>query len=78
MTHILRLPAVKELTGYSRSTIYLYMESGLFPKPIKIGSRSVGWPSGEVFTIIKARVSGKTSEEIQILVREIEQSRSGQ
>lgn len=44
MTHtILRLPAVKERTGLSRSTIYLRMTHNEFPKPISLGGRSVGW-----------------------------------
>ena len=40
---ILRLPAVKEFTGLSRSTIYLRMANNEFPRPISLGGRSVGW-----------------------------------
>ena len=40
---ILRLPAVKESTGLSRSTIYLRMANNEFPRPISLGGRSVGW-----------------------------------
>ncbi len=40
---ILRLPAVKESTGLSRSTIYLRMVNNDFPRPISLGGRSVGW-----------------------------------
>lgn len=44
MSHrILRLPAVKESTGLSRSTIYLRMANNEFPQPISLGGRSVGW-----------------------------------
>ena len=44
MSHkILRLPAVKEQTGLSRSTIYLRIKNGNFPKPISLGDRAVGW-----------------------------------
>lgn len=45
---ILRLPAVSELTGLPRSTLYQYMSKGLFPKPIKLGVRTVGWIHDEV------------------------------
>ena len=49
MTHsILRLPAVKARTGLSRSTIYLKVAQGTFPKPVSLGARAVGWPSGLV------------------------------
>ena len=45
---ILRLPAVKARTGLSRSTIYLRMAEGRFPKPIFLGARAVGWVDAEV------------------------------
>lgn len=47
-TAILRLPAVKARTGLSRSTIYLRISEGSFPKPISLGSRAVGWIEAEV------------------------------
>ena len=49
MTHnILRLPAVKTRTGLSRSTIYLRISEGRFPKAISLGGRAVGWIEAEV------------------------------
>ena len=49
MTHtILRLPNVKASTGLSRSTIYLRISRGTFPKPVKLGGRAVGWVQTEV------------------------------
>lgn len=45
---ILRLPAVKARTGLSRSTIYLRVSEGAFPKPISIGPRCVGWIEAEI------------------------------
>ena len=39
-----RLPKVMELTGLSRSSIYAALSKGTFPKPIKIGQRSIAWP----------------------------------
>ena len=49
MTHnILRLPAVKARTGLSRSTIYLRISEGRFPKPVSLGDRAVGWVEAEV------------------------------
>jgi prophage regulatory protein len=47
-TAILRLPTVKARTGLSRSTIYLRIAEGHFPKPISLGSRAVGWIETEV------------------------------
>jgi prophage regulatory protein len=45
---ILRLPAVKTRTGLSRSTIYLRVAGGTFPKPVSLGARAVGWIDAEV------------------------------
>ena len=44
MTHkILRLPEVKEITGLSRSSIYLRIANSEFPESISLGGRAVGW-----------------------------------
>ena len=48
MTNILRLPSVKARTGLSRSTIYLRISEGSFPKPVSLGGRAVGWIEAEV------------------------------
>lgn len=47
-TAILRLPAVKDRTGLSRSTIYLRISEGKFPKPVSLGGRAVGWVEVEI------------------------------
>ena len=44
MTQFLRLPAVIERVGLSRSTIYQMMEDGRFPRAVKLGERAIGWP----------------------------------
>jgi prophage regulatory protein len=45
---ILRRPQVEEMTGLSRSTLYLRMKSGKFPRPVNLGGRAVGWLSSTV------------------------------
>jgi prophage regulatory protein len=45
---IVRLPEVKNRTGLSRSTIYLRMSEGRFPKPISLGAHAVGWVESEI------------------------------
>ena len=47
-TSILRLPAVKARTGLSRSTIYLRIARGAFPKAFALGGRAVGWIDSEI------------------------------
>ncbi len=45
---ILRLPTVKSRTGLARSTIYLRIAQGSFPKQISLGGRAIGWVEGEI------------------------------
>lgn len=54
---ILRLPAVKEKTGLSRSIIYLRMQEGTFPEKINLGARAVGWLESEIDDWINERIS---------------------
>ena len=45
---ILRLPEVKKVTGLSRSSIYLRLANGEFPKSISLGGRAVGWLESDI------------------------------
>ena len=72
---ILRLPAVLDKRGRSRSAHYLDIQEGLFTRPVSIGSRAVGWPEHEVDAINAARIAGKTDSEIQKLVTKLEAAR---
>ena len=55
-TTILRLPAVKSRTGLSRSTIYLRITDGTFPKPVNLGRRAVGWVEAEIQDWLQRRI----------------------
>lgn len=70
-----RLPAVKSESGLSRSTIYLRISQGLWTKPVSLGARAVGWPSGDAAAINAARIAGKTDKEIRALVVKLEAAR---
>jgi prophage regulatory protein len=45
---ILRLQSVILLTGLSRSTIYLRVNQGRFPRPVSLGDRAIGWRESQV------------------------------
>jgi prophage regulatory protein len=45
---ILRRKQVQERTGLSRSTIYMRIAQGTFPKAISLGDRAVGWVDSEI------------------------------
>jgi prophage regulatory protein len=52
---VLKRPAVQARTGLSRSTIYLMMAQGAFPKPIPLGARAVGWLETEIDAWLQSR-----------------------
>jgi prophage regulatory protein len=52
----LRRKQVETRTGLSRSTIYQYIKDGIFPKPVPLGPRAVGWLESEVSEWIAERV----------------------
>jgi len=68
---ILRRKTVQLRTGYSRSTIYLRITQGLWPKPVRLGVRAVGWPANEVAAINEARIAGWSDAKIRALVLEM-------
>ncbi|HFP0732893.1 TPA: helix-turn-helix transcriptional regulator [Escherichia coli] len=52
----IRLSEVMRRTGYSRAWIYRLINQGRFPKPVKIGSRSVAFIESEVDEWINQRI----------------------
>ena len=74
---IWRIQVVKAATGYrSTASIYNNINAGLWTKPVRIGQRSVGWPSDEVVAVNKARVAGATDEQLRELVIRLHAKRS--
>ena len=61
---ILRRGQVENLTGLSRSSIYLQIATGKFPRSIPLGARSVGWVEAEVIDWLRARVAARTAPSI--------------
>ena len=53
---ILRRKQVEKRTGLSRSTIYLRIQEGTFPRPINLGARAVGWLENEIEAWLVARM----------------------
>jgi prophage regulatory protein len=76
MEKILRLPAVVELTGKTRSPLYADIQAGLFVRPIKLGLRAAGWPESEVERVILARIAGASDEHLRDLVKRLHAKRA--
>ena len=52
---IVRLRAVRDRTGLSRSTIYKLEGAEQFPQRISLGARAVGWYEDEVTAWVESR-----------------------
>jgi len=68
---ILRRPEVLAELKICKSSLQNQINSGLFPKAISLGGRSVGFISTEVDAILNAWIEEKTPEEIKQLVIEL-------
>src|SRR4029078_13687663 len=64
---ILRLPQVVEATGETRSTIYKRISEGEFPRPVKLGAKSVGWVEAEIAGYNEARIAARDAGAAQCL-----------
>ena len=64
-TRFLRLPEVLERTGLSRSTIYLRLGAGRFPRPVPLGARAVGWIEAEVDEWVRERIAESRFGDVQ-------------
>jgi prophage regulatory protein len=45
---LLRIRQVSDRTGMSRSKVYLMIQQGQFPAPIKLGERVALWPESSI------------------------------
>lgn len=59
MSRFLRRRSVEDRTGLSRSTIYLYVQDGTFPRPVRIGGRAVAWLESDIDAWIEARLADR-------------------
>ena len=52
----LRLPAVLEIVGFSRSTLYRELRFKRFPEPVQISENTVAWLESDVEEWIDSKV----------------------
>lgn len=72
---LLRLRDVLSFCGLSRSSLYVRMEQGLWPKSVNLGGKAVAWPANEISAVNAARIAGKSNDEVRQLVFELEAAR---
>jgi len=68
MITLLPIPIAFSRLRKSRSGGYADIKAGLLPRPVKTGLRASCLPDDEVDAINRARIAGKTDDEIRALV----------
>ena len=56
---ILPIEEIQRITGKKRSTIYRWMEKGVFPKSTRLGPNSIGWPEEVISEWRENLINGK-------------------
>ena len=54
---ILRRKQVQERIGLARSSLYALIAKGLFPQPVKLSERAVGWRECDIDEWINSRTT---------------------
>ena len=66
-----RRPDVERRCGWATSTLYERIKQGLFPAPLKLSRRSVGWLAHETDAVLRARMRGVDDAGIKLLVSDL-------
>lgn len=72
---LIRIKEVQAVSGLKRSTIYAYIEKGIFPSQIKLGKRCAAWVESEILAVNQARIEEKSEQEIQGLIVQLKKRR---
>jgi len=75
-TKFISIDEVLEKTTFGRSSLYAKVSKGLFPKPVKVGSRKIAWPQFEVDQMMDFYLSTTNEEDTKSFVTKIEKIRT--
>jgi prophage regulatory protein len=67
----IRQPDVQRRSGLRKSSLYRRMQAGLFPKPISLSERSVGWREDVIDDYNRLIASGASEEAIRAFVKSL-------
>lgn len=68
---LLDIDEVKKLGGFKTSTLYAWMDQGLWPRQVRLSARCVRWPAGEVRQVLQARIAGVTAAQLVELINRL-------
>jgi prophage regulatory protein len=75
MLTLIRAPKVLQRRGCQKTYLYAEIRQGLFPPPVRMGSRFAAWPEAEVDAVLRARVAGASDASLRALVAELVDAR---
>lgn len=75
-TRMLKLREVLSRRARGTTSHYRDINEGLFTHPVKMGIKASSWPESEVEALIRARIAGKSDDEIRSLVAKLEAARA--
>lgn len=75
-TRMLKLREVLSRRARGTTSHYRDISKGLFTHPVKMGVKVSSWPESEVEALIRARIAGKSDDEIRALVGRLEAARA--
>ena len=75
-TKFISIDEVLEKTTFGRSSLYAKVSKGLFPKPVKVGSRKIAWPQYEIDQMMTFYLSTTNEEDTKSFVTKIEKIRT--
>ncbi|HCT6997930.1 AlpA family transcriptional regulator [Providencia rettgeri] len=62
--NLIRLPEVMRRTGYGKAWIYVLISRNEFPKPVKIGSRSIAFVESEIDRWVLSKITKSRAMEV--------------
>ena len=71
MKMLIKLNEVKAKTGLSRSSIYAYIDKGLFPKQVKLGERCVAWIDSEIESWVDGKINARNASNDESFISKI-------
>ncbi|MEY0768172.1 AlpA family transcriptional regulator [Providencia huaxiensis] len=62
--NLIRLPEVMRRTGYAKAWLYVLIARNEFPKPVKIGTRSIAFVESEVDEWVANKIAESRTGEV--------------
>lgn len=62
--NLIRLPEVQRRTGYGKAWVYVLIARNKFPKPVKIGTRSIAFVESEVDAWVANKIAESRAGEV--------------